>query len=152
MLSLLRGSLPCALLPEPLVSAVLAKKGGLRIIANLESEISIRLGGPARLPLVGIAVKSSLVRDNPLLIRELVRSMEEGAAELAGRPAKEIIALLPQNVRELYDAAVLEASLSRDLLLVLPAHEARAEALSFLGMVLGQGLALPESFFLPGPE
>jgi NitT/TauT family transport system substrate-binding protein len=157
MLAMLRASRPCVLVPEPLVSTLLAKKSGLRVAANLESEISRRFGGPARLPLVGIAVKSSLARDNPLLVRELVRAMQEAAAELAGRPAAEALAVLPQSVREAFDAEVLESSLSRDLIFVLPAHEAREETLSFLRMVLREGqssagLTLPESFFLPGPE
>ncbi|MDR1360049.1 MAG: hypothetical protein LBJ82_03615 [Deltaproteobacteria bacterium] len=157
MLSMLRGARSCALLPEPLVSALLAKKNGLRIAANLESEISRRFGGPARLPLVGIAVNSSLARDNPLLVRELVRAMEKAAADLAGRPAEEALAVLPQSVRAAFAATVLESSLSRDIILVLPAHKVRQEALSFLSMVLREGqspagLTLPESFFLPGPE
>ncbi|MDR1241920.1 MAG: hypothetical protein LBM00_03920 [Deltaproteobacteria bacterium] len=157
MLSMLRGSRSCVLLPEPLVSALLAKKSSLRIAASLEIEISGRFGGSGRLPLVGVAVKSSLVRDNPLLVRELVRAMEKAALELAGRPAEEAVAVLPQSVREAFDSKVLEASLSRDLIFVLPAHEARAEALSFLRMVLREGrdsagLTLPETFFLPDPE
>jgi NitT/TauT family transport system substrate-binding protein len=156
MLAMIRGSRSCALLPEPLVSALLAKKDGLRIAASLESEMAGLSGGPARLPLVGIAVRTSLAREEPALVRGLARAMREEAVKLAGRPA-EALAVLPQNVRGAFGAGVLESSLSRDPVLVVPAGEARQEILDFLRMVLpdfqgNDGRTLPESFFLPDAE
>ncbi|MDR2077200.1 MAG: hypothetical protein LBP61_09790 [Desulfovibrio sp.] len=153
MLAMIRGSRPCALLPEPLVSALLAKKPGLRVAANLESEVARRFGGPARLPLVGIAVKTSLLREDPALVRGLARALRTAAEDLAGRPAAEALAVLPQSVRLAFGDDVLEASLSRDLILALPAWEVRREVLAFLGMVLPESFpphkpGLPESFFL----
>jgi NitT/TauT family transport system substrate-binding protein len=154
LLAMLRGSRRFALLPEPLVSALLEKKPELRLAASLEREAARFTGGPERLPLVGIAVKTSLLREEPDLIRDLARLMREAAEELADRP-EEAIAVLPQNVREAFSAGVLEASLARDKILALPALEVRPEILAFLCMALPEycpdtpGGELPPSFFPP---
>jgi NitT/TauT family transport system substrate-binding protein len=152
MLAMIRGARSCALLPEPLLSVLLDKKTDLRIIASLEEEMARLSGGQARLPLAGIAVRTSLLREDPALVRGLVRAMRKAAEDLAGRPA-EALAVLPQSVRGSFAENVLESSLSRDPLLVIPAQEARREILSFLRLVLPdsfppEGGELPE-FFLP---
>jgi ABC-type nitrate/sulfonate/bicarbonate transport system substrate-binding protein len=106
---------------------------------------------------VGIAVKTSLLRENPELVQDLVRRMRAAAEELADNP-QEALAQLPQNVREAFAPGVLEDSLTRDTILALPALEARDEILAFLRMVLPEsfadkpGRSLPPSFFPPEPS
>ncbi|MDR1360228.1 MAG: hypothetical protein LBJ82_04525 [Deltaproteobacteria bacterium] len=154
LLAMIRGSRRCALLPEPLVSALLAKKPDLRVIAGLEGELARLSGGSPRLPLAGVAVRTSLVKENPELIRELARRMRQAAEDLSGASPEKALAVLPSSVRAAFDPGVLETSLSRDLILAVPAAEARREILAFLCLVLpesfppeGAEAKLPESFF-----
>ncbi|MDR1934219.1 MAG: hypothetical protein LBS49_01260 [Candidatus Accumulibacter sp.] len=158
MLEMLRGSRRFALLPEPLVSALLAKAPGLRVAASLEEEFARRFGGPGTLPLAGIAVRTGFAEENPELVRELVSAMQAAAARLAANP-EAAAGVLPERVREAIGQDVLMNSLSRDLIHVLPAASARNEILSFLRIVLPESYA-PEApdrppsehFFLPQPR
>jgi NitT/TauT family transport system substrate-binding protein len=158
MLEMLRGSRRYALLPEPMVSALLAKAPGLRVAASLEEEFARRFGGPGTLPLAGIAVRTGFAAENPELVRELVSAMQTAAGRLAADP-ESAAEVLPERVRETIGQDVLRNSLSRDLIHVAPAASARDEILSFLRRVLPQSQApgapdLPpsEHFFLPQPK
>ena len=147
-LDLLRGGIAHALLPEPLVSTLLAKKPELRRIASLEDEFAVRLGGPARLPMIGIAVNSRLIDQNPALIRSLALAMQEQAARLSDNP-QAALDVLPNEVRAQASEDILLASLAHDLILALPAWEVRPELEAFLRMVAPQAERnLPPHFIM----
>jgi NitT/TauT family transport system substrate-binding protein len=135
LLEMLRGSRRYALLPEPLVSTLLAKRPEFHVAAGLEEEFSRRYGGPARLPLVGIAVNMRFAESEPETVRNLPALMEEHAARLAAAP-EDAIAVLPESVRKSVGEDVLRASFSRDLILAVPAMRAKEEIATFLRMVL----------------
>lgn len=135
MLELERGSIRYGLLPEPLVSALLIKNPRLTVVASLEEEYARRFGGPAGLPLVGLAVNRRLARERPDLVEELVRAMKAQAEVLRGQPASVIADFLPPEVVETVGRDVLKNSLTRDLLLVKSAEEAEADIARFLRLV-----------------
>lgn len=135
MLELERGSIRYGVLPEPLVSALLIKAPHLTVMAGLEEEYARRFGGPAGLPLVGLAVNRRLARERPDLVEDLVRAMKTQAEALRDQPASLIADFLPPEMTETVGRDVLEASLARDLLLVRSAEEAEAEIAGFLRLV-----------------
>ncbi|MDR2800271.1 MAG: hypothetical protein LBB52_03280 [Desulfovibrio sp.] len=142
ILEMLRGAVRYALLPEPLVSVLLAKQPALKVVAGLEEEFSGLYGGPRRLPLAGIAVNTRLAEENPEFVRRLEQDMEAQAARLAGdfSAAAEV---LPQAVKENLGMDVILASLAGDLILAAPAAGVKEEIAAFLGMALsGDAAAL----------
>lgn len=153
MLEMLRGTRKVALLPEPFVSVLLAKKPSLRVVTSLEEAYARRFGGPARLPLAGIAVRTELAQSNPALVQSLVHAMRTAAETLSNNP-EAALAALPEAVVNGMGRDVLAASLARDMILALPASEVRAEIAAFLRMVLpqtgesGQLDALPSAAFI----
>ena len=150
-LDLLRGTEHHALLPEPLVTILLAKKPGLRVIASLEEEFARRYGGPARLPLVGFAVRTALLKEDPALVRELALAMQAASERLQNDP-KAAVAALPESVRKELGTEMLERSLARDLVLAEPAWAVREEVLRYLRMAAPEfappGKTPPPGFFL----
>ncbi|MDR2696365.1 MAG: hypothetical protein LBC79_08320 [Deltaproteobacteria bacterium] len=135
MLEMLRGKYPCALLPEPLVSMLLAKKKELRVLAGLEEEYARRFGGEKRLPWVGIAAHKGFAAGNPAFMRSFVHSLQQTAAALAGN-AEAAVDALPEQVVSLPGRALLLDSLRRDMVLALPARDAQGEIEDFLRMAL----------------
>lgn len=135
MLEMLRGSRHYALIPEPLLSLLLAKKKDIRVVASLEEEYAQQFGGQARLPLAGIAVHTDFAKAHPEMIRKLLKAMQDALPSLRMQPEK-AIAVLPQEVREMLGDDVLKLSLSRDLIHVEPAPKVRAQVAAFLKVVL----------------
>lgn len=157
MLEMIRGSRRYALIPEPFLSSLLAKKPDVRIVASLEEEFARHFGGKARLPLAGIAVNTAFAKANPEMLAKLVRAMQVAELRLAGKP-KEAAALLPKQVRDTLGIDVIEASLARDLIHVETAWQAREQIADFLQMVMPElrksakdGLP-SDSFILPEPK
>ncbi|MDR1490452.1 MAG: hypothetical protein LBS65_08245 [Desulfovibrio sp.] len=142
ILDMLRGSVRYALLPEPLVSVLLAKRPALKVVAGLEEEFSNLYGGPKRLPLAGIAVNTRFAKENPEFVKRLERDMEDRAARLAGDFAA-AANVLPEAVKENLGMDVILASLAGDLILVEPAAGIKEEIAAFLRMALsGDAAAL----------
>jgi NitT/TauT family transport system substrate-binding protein len=149
MLEMLRGTRRYALLPEPLVTSLLAKKPRLRVALGLEDEFARLYGGAARLPLAGVAVNAALADKEPELVRTLVAAMVTQAGRLAG-DTEAVLASLPEAVRTTLGDAVIRASLRRDMVLAVPAAGAKEEIGAFLRMVLPESAArLPA--LLEGP-
>lgn len=150
-LDLMRGTERHALLPEPLVTILMGKNPKLRLVAGLEEEFARRYGGPARLPLVGIAVRTSLLKEDPALVRELVTAMQAASARLQGDP-KAAVAALPGSIVQELGADVLERSMARDMVLAEPAWAVREEIVNFLRMAAPEfapsGKNPPPAFFL----
>lgn len=135
MLEMLRGSRRYALVPEPFASSLLAKKSDLRVAASLEEEYARVFGGPARLPLAGVAVNTRLFTDDPDLVYGLISAMGEQADLLA--PDKKTAAdVLPPAVANALGREVLDASMDRDVIRSAPSWEVRQEITAFLRMVL----------------
>ncbi len=151
MLEVLRGQAHHLLAPEPLVSLLLLKAPQLKVVASLEEEHARLSGGPARQPFVGLAARTDWLRRHPGLARQLVEQMERQAGLLAG-DAEAALAVLPPQVAEELGWQALRLSMSRDIIHVERAVQARQAVTDFLAMVmpasLGQaGAALPESFW-----
>lgn len=134
-LEILRGTYTCALVPEPLVSALLEKKETLRAVAGLEDEFARLYGGPPRLPFVGIAVHERFAQRYPQHLRELTAAMQMHAERLA-LDAKAAFAVLPKSIRENVGEAVFSASFPRDSIISIPAAAMVDEIASFLRMTL----------------
>ncbi len=152
MLEMGLGSRPAGLLPEPLVSVLLAKNPKLRLLAGLEEDYARRFGGPGRQPWVGLAVNSRLARERPDLVRDLIRALEEGAAALEGQPKEAVIGVLPEAVIEAVGRAALLDSLDRDPVLVRPAAEAAPEIEAFLRLAAPEVYADKERGWRPSPD
>lgn len=157
MLEMVRGTRHYALIPEPLLSSLLAKKKGIRIVASLEEEYARQFGGAARLPLAGIAVNTAFAQAQPELVKKLIRDMQAAAPSLRKQLDK-AIAVLPKEVQETLGEDILKASLSRDLIHVESADKVRIQVAAFLKMILPasqdkslKGGTLPSAtFILPG--
>lgn len=143
MLEMIRGARSCALIPEPLLSFLLAKKKDIRIVASMEKTYAKAFGGQARLPLAGIAVNTAFAKAHPEMIRTLLQTMKDAVPRLGAQP-EAAMAVLPEAVRETLGDDVLKASLSRDLIHVESADEAREAVAVFLKMMLPALQARPE--------
>ena len=148
-LEMVRGTRKYALLPEPLITSLLAKKPQLRVALGLESEFARLYGGTARLPFVGIAVHAALAEKEPGLIRALVAAMANQARLLSAKPEAALVSL-PEAVRKTLGDAVIRSSLQRDMILALSAIEAKEEIDAFLRMAL-PGSEEQLSALLEGP-
>jgi ABC-type nitrate/sulfonate/bicarbonate transport system substrate-binding protein len=135
MLEALRGKYPYALLPEPMVSALLAKNKNMRALFSLEEEYARRFGGEKRLPWVGIAVHKRFAAENPAFMASFLKALQGAAADLAEN-ADEAVDALPEQVLSALGRAVLRDSLQRDMILALPAREVRREIADFLRATL----------------
>jgi NitT/TauT family transport system substrate-binding protein len=135
MLEMLRGKQPYAVLPEPLVSALIAKDKNIRVLAGLEEEYARRFGGEHRLPWVGIAVHKDFAAKNPAFMLSFMQKLQQAAKDVAGN-AQASVDALPEQVVSLLGREVLLDSLRRDMVLVVPAQEARREIEDFLRLTL----------------
>ncbi len=154
-LELMRGDVSCGMLPEPLVSVLLRKNPKLHVVAGLEDEYSAAFGGPARLPLVGIAVNRGLAEANPLFVQQLALDLKKSAEELSRNP-EEALKLLPEELRKDMGEETLKESFSRDMILAEPAWMITDEISSFWKLIAPQLLMngrLPKKFiFHPAAE
>lgn len=150
MLEMLRGKRQFALLPEPLVSTILAKKPDLKVLTNLEEEFSKLYGGPARLPLVGIAVHARFAEKNPEAVKNLVAAMQGHATHLA-TDSEAAIDVLPENIRKAVGEGLIRTSLPRDMILVESVSDAKEEIASFLKMILPDTDPIKMDALLNGP-
>ena len=150
MLEMVRGTRGYALLPEPFVSSLLARKPEYRVAASLEEEYARLYGGPARMPLAGIAVNAGFADKNPLAVKKLAESMQRHAQALSG-DAESAMNALPENIRKSVGEAVIRVSLSRDTILSVPAWEAKEEIAAFLRMVLPKTDPAKLEALLDGP-
>lgn len=137
MLEMLRGTRRYALLPEPLASAVMAKKNSLHAVLGLETEFAKLYGGEARLPLAGVAVHAEFAARHPDLVRKLVAAMVDAAPGLAGN-LEAAIAVLPEEVIATLGRDVIASSLRDDMIHVLPAVDVREEIAAYLHMVMAK--------------
>lgn len=134
---LVKGKIDSALVPEPLVSVLLGKVNGLRIIASVEEIYGQRTGHPPRMPIAGLAVHLKTAEKYPDLIRLITHATITAARELRDDPQKGIEAL-PKAFEPFISRQMVEKSLSRDIILVKTAMEAETEIRDYLEMLMPQ--------------
>ena len=133
-LSFMQGKLDSALVPEPMVTVLLHKVPGLRVVQSLEVEYGRLSGGEARVPLAGLAINSRTAQKYPGLADKLTDILAETGRELAKDPEAGIAAL-PQSFGKFVSQQMVRESLKRDLILVEPACAVKGEIARFLAMV-----------------
>lgn len=132
--ALLRGDIQTALAPEPLVSSLLAKVEGLKIVTSVEELYGRRTGTPPRLPLAGMAVNRHTADHYPQVIELLVYEMMAAAHRLKKNP-EQGIDHLPQAFGQFVSRETVRQSLSRDLVLTRPAAEIRTDIEAYLAIL-----------------
>ncbi|MUM77747.1 hypothetical protein GKC30_08880 [Pseudodesulfovibrio sp. F-1] len=151
-LKAMRGDADLLLLPEPLVTALLAKMPELRVVASVEEEYGRLTGGEPLLPIAGIAVNTATLARHPGLDRLLEEALRRQEPALLINP-EEGLAALPAEFDQFIDPEIVRASLARDVIRVRSAAESEAMIRDYLGMVFPESvgpdgvIALPEGFF-----
>jgi NitT/TauT family transport system substrate-binding protein len=140
-MALLRGDIRTVLAPEPLVTSLLTKVDGLKIVAGVEELYGRRTGFPARLPLAGMAVNRHTAERLPEVIDLLVQEMMAASRRLENDP-EEGIAALPEAFGQFVSRDTVRQSLARDLVLTRPAAEIPAEIRAYL-TILNRDAAAP---------
>ena len=133
-LMLLQKKVNNAVLPEPMVTALLEKDQGLRVAAGVAETAGRLTGGPPRIPWAGLAVNSRLTAEHPEHMKQLVQALVDEAGMLAENPEPGI-ASLPREFEAGAERGLILKSLKRDLILVKPAAEARLEINTHLHLV-----------------
>jgi len=128
-----------ALLPEPLVSTMLAKLPDLHLSFLLEDAYASRNQGRARIPWAGLAVNERLLQVYPERVAALVAAMHTAAGRL-NVDLDAAVKVLPPEFADTVSPAAVRASLDRDLILVEDAAVVRDELRTYLE------LAAPEAF------
>jgi NitT/TauT family transport system substrate-binding protein len=148
-LALSAGTEQRALAPEPLVTTLLTKVPDLRIVGSLEDLYGRITGGPARMPIAGLAVNLNTVRAHPRLIAKLVEVIRKQALvveKLEDKGAR----FLPAEFQGHVSPEMVISSLQRDLVLVRTGQQAAPELKAYLSMLLPGGeqdlAALPRGF------
>ncbi len=135
MLKLLSGRVDMALLPEPMLSTMLAKDPSLSIVASIEDLYSKRHGGKQRVPWAGFAIHENLIRSQPELPAKLVAVLTAAATRLATLPPEQIAAVWPDELCEFVPRDMLLTALPRERILVERACDVEEEITSFLAIV-----------------
>ena len=133
-MKLLAGTYDTALVPEPIVSSILAKNPALKVIWSLEDEFAERFGGNPRLPLAGIAVNTNYLSSHPAAVERLLSGMKAGAEDLKTRP-ENACEVMPAEFSEFVPCQMLQASLKRDIIQVEKASEVQAEIMRYISLV-----------------
>lgn len=151
-MSLMRGNIRSALAPEPLVTRLLSKVKGLRIVAGVEDIYGRRTGRPARLPIAGMAVNRHTAERLPGTVRIIVTEMLAAAERLEKNPEEGIHAL-PEAFEAFVTRETIRKSLARDLVLMKPAAHIVPEIRAYLDILTPEsagtsstGGASPENF------
>lgn len=135
MLKLLSKRVDTALLPEPMLSAMLAKDPTLSIIATVEELYVRQHGGDQRVPWAGFAIHDQLIAEYPELPAKLAELLTTTAEHLTTLPSAQIAAVWPDELCEFVPRDMLVAALPRELILVKKAYEVEDEIKTFLAMV-----------------
>ncbi len=134
-LMLLSGRLESALVPEPLVTSLLAKVEGLRVVESVEDVYGRSTDGPARMPIAGMAVNTRTAEKHPRVIEKIMAAVLEEAGKMQRNPQAGVDAL-PDTFEVFMTKDKILESLERDIVLVVPAVEAREEIRTYLGFLM----------------
>jgi NitT/TauT family transport system substrate-binding protein len=133
-MKLMKGDLDAALLPEPLVTTLTSKVDGLRVVACVEEVYGRETGGPARMPIAGIAVNSRTAERETELMKLIAREMIHHGLFLEARPEIGVDSLPPRFESFVSKKLVLE-SLKRDLVKVELSRNIADEIENYLHIV-----------------
>jgi NitT/TauT family transport system substrate-binding protein len=132
---LMDGRVEAAIVPEPIVSMLLARNGNLRVVGSLEDIYGAKTGGPPRLPIAGIAVNANTAAKHPGIVDAILSAMLRSSAELGRDPAGAVKYLPSSFGSDIPQSIVLE-SMSRDIIFAKRAAEAEQEIAQYLEMAL----------------
>jgi|GEM_PF-752314 len=133
-MKMMRGVTQSALLPEPLVTSLLEKVPGMRVVMQVEDEYARLNGGQARMPIAGLAVNARLARECPERVEALLQAVLAAGAEVALTPDR-AAAVLPPEFAEFMPPETVRRSLARDVLLALAARDVAEEVDRYLRIV-----------------
>ncbi len=133
-MKLVKGDIDAALLPEPLVTTLLLKVKGLKVMACVEEAYGLHTGGPTRMPIAGLAVNAETAEKHPELMKTIAREMLEQGKFLEKNPRAGVDSLPPQFEAFVSRDMVL-ASLERDPVAVELSYDIKDEILDYLGIV-----------------
>jgi NitT/TauT family transport system substrate-binding protein len=134
-LMLVSGRKESALIPEPLVTRLLEKVDGLRIVESVEEQYGKHTGGPLRMPIAGIAVNTRTAEQYPRVIDKITDILLQEARKLEIDPLPGVDAL-PTAFEAFMTREQVRKSLARDRVLALPASEAAAEIETYLELLM----------------
>ncbi len=132
---MIKGEVDAALVPEPLVTVLLSKVEGLQIIDSVEERYGIKTGHPSRMPIAGLAVHTKTAEKHPDIIRAIAKEMIKAGQELQNDPHRAINAL-PEEFASFIPAKMVKKSLTRDIILVKSAMDAREEIEDYLHILM----------------
>ncbi|MDD4588191.1 MAG: ABC transporter substrate-binding protein [Heliobacteriaceae bacterium] len=149
------GQLQVAVLPEPMLTAVLVKNPNLRIVLNLETEWQKAFPQTKGLPQAGLAVSKKFSETNPEAWRQFALEYAQNLAGYVNDPTK--VGVREEQVLRL-PLQVVRESLSRSNLQFVPADEAQEAVHAYLEQLYrldvaaigGQVPPKAGEFYLPG--
>lgn len=124
--------LSLAVLPEPLLTSVLAKNSRIKIVMNLETEWEKAFPRVKGLPQAGLAVSGKFVREHPEAWREFSDKYEKSLQDYMNNPDK--VGSLEEKALNI-PPAVINKSLSRSNLKYATAREAREAVNNYLEQI-----------------
>jgi NitT/TauT family transport system substrate-binding protein len=134
-LMLISGRIDSALIPEPLVTTLLGKVDGLRIVGSVAEMYGKHTGRTPRMPIAGMAVNTRTVETYPRIIRNMTAAILREARKLEKNPGAGVDAL-PHYFDLFTTKDQIRESLSRDMVLALPAADVTEEIRTYLGILL----------------
>ncbi|MBE9573391.1 MAG: ABC transporter substrate-binding protein [Proteobacteria bacterium] len=134
IMMLIRGKVDCALVPEPLVTMMLNKVKGLKIVLNVEDLYGEKTGGEARMPIAGVAVNTETARKYPKKIKALQKILVS-MADLLNKDKSKSLNVLPDSFNRFVSREMATQSLSRDIIFVKTARKAEAEIIKYFKII-----------------
>ncbi len=153
-LKMIQGKERSALLPEPLVTSLLEKIPGLRVVTQVEDEYARLNGGQARMPVAGLAIHARLARECPERVEALLQAVLAAGDQVAQEP-EHAADVLPAEFAQFVPRETVRQSLARDMLYARAARDVVAEIDRYLRIVtpevLGPGTSLSPTFIWSKP-
>lgn len=130
---MVQGMLDTAVLPEPLVTNVLAKKPDVRIVMDFNVEWQRAEAGNNSLPQAGMVVLGSFAEKYPHLLDTLQSAYRQAIEQVVENPAS-----ISSLVEEKFDipAPIFEQSMGRTKLAFATAQQAKPDAENYLAKLL----------------
>lgn len=148
---MLQGMIDTAVLPEPLVTNVLAKNPNIKIVLDYNEEWQQAGEGNTSLPQAGMVVLGSFAKEHPDVLNKLQQAYQQSIEKVVSNPAS-----ASQLVEQQFNipAPVFEKSMTRTKLAFATAQQAKPDVENYLAKLLSLspdmvGGQLPdENFYL----
>jgi len=149
---LIKGLARSAVLPEPMITQVLEKKPGMRVVSDFFKEWQLVEGGEASLPQTGMIVGNEFMDKNPGVYRTFQEAYGRYLSEVVSSPEK----AAPLVEKELgFPQTVFAGSIERSRLKYTDAASARGDVTTYLARLndfsadMVGGKVPDEKFFAP---